>query len=645
MKNRAPLMLKHRNVFTPAIGELNLFDQGHLFFYLQQYPTTEKSLKAGEYSYTKDGSLYQFELKHDVMFLGTIDPKVVNLSHEIIWKHLLHKNYSGRFFLRGVHVITMRDNDNRVTAYLQFVTPISLGVRKSRDEKIVCDLIDQRKHIADGGFSRVVEITGTIKHRYDDNAGLRLEPGNEKRIAKIGRFEPSYEMDIETELTKEFKLSQQCQHLGIRAPMFGLTYPNEKHGFLSIRRMKEKNLFDVIDHDMEKTITLTSDDRFQLCIAILTALKNQIKSNDITHRDIKTDAIIVEKDHIWVAKFIDLNLAKLRCSGDKYACGSGHYIAPETLDLDSGDASELFSTALVLALIWRDKSQYKLSQTLRQDKDDDDIDVTKQHQEIIKMRKLAGWKITFDMFDGLNDLNESTKIEIKAQLTRMTEVSQHKRGTVENAIVVFEKLYLSHKFGHPGAVKAELEPAHAGHEAAVSIRAKLLFYANLKVSEGKTLSQNFAIWLCMQLPPSNQPVLLDHPAAIREFVFALGVRDFFELTTRQSLIDKANQIVNDFYAMHNQLRELHEKFKTTHADMLALNILDLSTQFALFSQCVKLDIFCSHMKKTTLDFSLIANETRHMQEKFNKFNAAYDYFAGLVGFLERPALCSGLGIL
>ncbi len=638
-------MLRPRdNIFTPAIGELSLLDQSHLFYYLQQHPTTDKQMKSGKYSYTKKEQTHQFELKHDVILLGTLDFSAANLSHEMIWKHLLHKNYCGRYFEYGTHVITQRDRYNHVTGYMQFRTRVSLGIRKTSAEDIVCDLVDRRKFIADGGYSRVVEITGTVKHRYDENTGVRLEAGKKKRIAKIGQFEPSSNMKLETELNKEFKLAQQCPHLGIRAPMFGLTYPNEKHGFLSMRRMKGEDLYYVVEGDMKKKVVLTTDDRFQLCIAILTALKNQLKTNEITHRDIKTENIMVDQANNWAANFIDLNLSKLRNSKDKKTYGSGHYLAPETLQQDSGDHSDLFSTALVLALIWRDKNQYELTQKFCP-KGSDKIDHCKVHKEIIEMRKKAGWKITFDMFDDMKDLSEATKSAIQEQLTKMTDVSQFNRGTVESAIIVFEKLYLSYKYDKPDVVKTEKDAAHTGHQAAVSVRTKLWGYTGFTVAESKTLTKSFDIWLCMQVPPSDQPVLPDHPAAIREFDFALGVPEFRGLTTRQAIIDKAYQIVDDFYAMHHQLIALHKKLKTTHADMLTLDSVIISAQYALFSQCVNLDGFCSRMKNTTLDFSLIAEATRHMQEKFVKVNAACDYFEGLVGFWERPGPCSGLGIL
>ena len=106
-------MLRPRdNIFTPAVGELSLLDQSHLYYYLQQHPATDKQMKAGKYSYTKNEQTHQFELKHDVILLGTLNFSAANLLHEMIWKHLLHKNYCGRYLENGVHVITQRDRNN-----------------------------------------------------------------------------------------------------------------------------------------------------------------------------------------------------------------------------------------------------------------------------------------------------------------------------------------------------------------------------------------------------------------------------------------------------------------------------------------------------------------------------------------------------
>jgi serine/threonine protein kinase len=628
-------MMRSNNVFTPADGEMSLEDQAHLYYFLAQNPTTEPQLKAGIYCYEKSGNKNKFRLMHDVSLLGAIGSND-RFSRTILWKHLLHANYLNHFFPRGTHVITQRDDNNKVVGYLQFKTNIALGVRKSKDDYLVCDVIDDTKKIGEGGYSIVAPISATVKHRYDDKTGFRVESSKHKRVAKISvNNNPNF--DPETELTREFKLTQKCPHLAIREPMFGMSYPEEKHGFLSIRRIKGRDLIDILSDDMNKTSVLSVNDRFQISIAILSAALNQLKLNGITHRDIKPENIIAHATHQWAVNFIDLNLSKLSTVRAKKNCGSGHYISREALNMDTGDHSDLFACALVIALIWRDKTQAALTQVI----------VELGHEAVIKFREKNNWVIKFDMFKNIEELGDAEKSAIEALLTKMTDAFQFNRGTIEEALVAFEKLYLTYKYNKPDTSKEDRDAAYQGHDAAVTTRAKLKYYADnnqVKVTDRKILADNLDIWLSMEDYKTHQPVLPDHPLAILEFIQALDVPQFHGLSTKQHIIEKANNIIDEFYRTLNQLTAFSDQFQLLYTEHEKLNGVDYKMSIIILSQKVRLEKFCARMNETKLDFSLMATETAHMKIKLAKTKATFGYFEELV-LISMPAPCAGLGIL
>ncbi len=151
----------------------------------------------------------------------------------------------------------------------------------------------------------------------------------------------------------EAVLNEKVPHLRSKKILFN--EENKGHDFYIAAvsaQMPGKNLTDIL-----KTEKLTTEQKLQLLLALLNALKSQVHENGLVHRDIKPDNIMVyfrPGSCIPKVNIIDFGLAKLKEKNDIGThCGSFNYMAPELMQRrGSGPASDIYSLSRVFCKVF-----------------------------------------------------------------------------------------------------------------------------------------------------------------------------------------------------------------------------------------------------------------------------------------------------
>lgn len=133
---------------------------------------------------------------------------------------------------------------------------------------------------------------------------------------------------------------------------------DEDYGYLVMRRMREDNLYDLLEQIADGEIELTIEQRLQITYAILIAYRKRVQVVGLVHGDIKSENILVD----WIkckATIIDYGFARPVFAEERndFCYGSFGFIAPEVLNggLHTQE-SDLYALAMAIAELWGDTS-------------------------------------------------------------------------------------------------------------------------------------------------------------------------------------------------------------------------------------------------------------------------------------------------
>lgn len=196
--------------------------------------------------------------------------------------------------------------------------------------------------VAEGGFATVFDVDYTLTNSHNQ---IRFKSGqykNKPRLVKTMNIEPKNGMTLEL-IQNEYELSPPYLHM--KKPTF-----QNNDAFLVMRKMRGECLIDMLGD-----IPLTIKERIEISIALIQELMT-IHANQILHRDIKPDNIIVNRETTPISvRYIDFGLSVRQTALDGHHAGSCHYAAPEIFDPRIGAqsvASDIFSLGRTLARIW-----------------------------------------------------------------------------------------------------------------------------------------------------------------------------------------------------------------------------------------------------------------------------------------------------
>lgn len=220
------------------------------------------------------------------------------------------------------------------------------------------EVIDEKSILGSSGDDRtlVFSVKGTFKKVqgkliYKDRTPKNKE-NHKERAAKIVEI---YATSQIKQLKKEYELAQLATHLEMKFPSF-YERKHKNFGCAIMGKMPGEDLFDVIDKDIFGVRRLTTDERIDLCIALLEALDQQVHQKGIVHRDIKPENIrVFFGNGKIIVNIFDFNLSKKSSEkeekNEKY--GTPRYVSPEVIKgKNTNEKSDIFSMGLLIALIW-----------------------------------------------------------------------------------------------------------------------------------------------------------------------------------------------------------------------------------------------------------------------------------------------------
>lgn len=280
--------------------------------------------------------------------------------------------------------------------------------------------------------------TGTLfYHSHKDN------PPAKKWVAK-------YEQHHNAGTTKEdsvkaYKLAKANKKLGLKHPLWMPTANRRGMSVTLMRRLKDCNLSIAVEEEKKspghvseafqsttrwdlhevfyflrnEIISLSDLQALEYSLATAIAYKEQVSDIDVTHRDIKSENIMLDLSlgpHPSAFTFFDYGFARKKTEYDNAICGSIGYIAPEILER-KGSASnqcDIYPLGCVLAQWFEDFSSYD------ELPDDDKLGLAQARTR--QFTKLA----------------PNTPPEIKALLNRMVTYNPDDRPDIDEVIVIHQ---------------------------------------------------------------------------------------------------------------------------------------------------------------------------------------------------------------
>ncbi|ARG97586.1 protein kinase domain-containing protein [Legionella micdadei] len=299
----------------------------------------------------------------------------------------------------------------------QFTSDVVKRDRKEGKSGFRYEFLSNRL-LGKGQFGEVYEIEGTLAVASDD---VQFKPhglNGKTRVVKIQKH--NADNPIRSAFV-EYNLSKEASHLGIKLPTIEGTT-----SYTVMKKLKGKELFDIIALDYDYVRPLTLKERVELTKLLLNAVKEQVTDKGIIHRDLKGENILVDlnSDPIGVNIF-DFGLSVKADQPDGKCCGSPVYAPPEIFyNQEQTVKIDVFSLGRVLALIWHvDLASYNCTSIERCARNAQNVDLS-------------------SLFMGISGLDSENQKIIRSMLEGMLRADARARLSIEEAIHLFSRVNL-----------------------------------------------------------------------------------------------------------------------------------------------------------------------------------------------------------
>lgn len=273
--------------------------------------------------------------------------------------------------------------------------------------------------LGQGKFGVVVPVLGTLAEQREG----WIFKTHKERVIKVQKGESK------EEVTKEYNFLVQTGHLDTKEVM------DENEKTFIVQKRGKVSLWDFLIEEKKNELKLTIDQRYQLSINILRALKEQIHDRGVVSRDIKPQNILIDPDTLEV-KIIDLGFAKnIIDQSDRRAMGTPVYIAPDKFDGAVDERSDWFEIGIVLSELWGKLNEKKTLVELLEERKH--LRSGPNLDELFKNLKLE------EQIDSQMKLDDQHKKEISDIVTQLTDGDRVTRMSIDVAITRLEQERIS----------------------------------------------------------------------------------------------------------------------------------------------------------------------------------------------------------
>lgn len=234
---------------------------------------------------------------------------------------------------------------------LSFASPNLVGIPTQRSSDLFINYFRKDKKLGKGGFGETFKVSVLPAL---EQISPYFKAGEVYTLKLLNNVQDTMAVASEIEILRRLSLNT-CQP-NIVCYVGYITYPKERKVMILTEFIEGTGLKKHCEEEK-----CTTDDILSLVSQLILGLKF-LHDNNIVHRDIKPDNILVTKDY-KIVKYIDFGTScyienagdeLLLCDYEKVQMGTTAFLSPEIIDLlrvsPKGDISEIFKPADIWAL-------------------------------------------------------------------------------------------------------------------------------------------------------------------------------------------------------------------------------------------------------------------------------------------------------
>lgn len=233
----------------------------------------------------------------------------------------------------------------------------------------------------------------------------------------------------------EYEYSERAKHLHTKPPAIIETVDDEGSplltSYLTMKYFPGKNLHEILESETSDTPSFSVDERIQLSIDILLALKNQVHDAGMVHRDLKPENIMMtDKGKVKIIDYSDcVIIGKNNRTPDP--CGTLITMPPEQFSFAPKSSqiytikSDSYAIGKTLAEVWHARA--KVNALIRHRK----ATITDKYNFFRYANADTKFDYTF-FYEG--DLEQNQSAQIKLVLEQLTRTKPADRWSVDQAI-------------------------------------------------------------------------------------------------------------------------------------------------------------------------------------------------------------------
>lgn len=408
--------------------------------------------------------------------------------------------------------------------------------------------------LAHGSFGAVYPVIGTLtlrrnnlSYQADGNHVVKLSADyNTSDTPEL--FLPNIKPTSQNKALEEMRTMQDVGRFNPKREVTQEVGDHKSLTFITTRRFTGMPLSTII-----KDRPLTTEQRLQLSIALLRALKEQIDDKNIIHRDIKPENIIVDLETMEV-NIIDVGLGTSKRFPDIATCGTPGYIAPEIArnvlaaitgkTLPVTEKADIFSMSRTLAKLWGEYLGYW----------------KKMNTNNMLYNSMTFEFIPENLFkhpktDQFKNISKSVKDYIGYVLALSAKQNPAERPDIDQLIALLEKLYIhiTHNKENQPIKDALLNAFSIGFH----YRSRLLV-----APDGATFIQIFDN--ALKETPDNK-------SALDELIRGLGWNSLRGVNNKDEMRERAISIVNQYKECAQRHIQILEHAETIRNKLIVKN--------------------------------------------------------------------------